>query len=77
MNNIDYPIGADNNSAPFNEENITVTITSSFSSDLIISINKDTIIEELDLKEEVEKILKERLGKDFRDINIEYVEQLI
>lgn len=76
MNITDYPVGADNSSAPFNEETITITINSSFSSDLTINISKDTIIEDLDLKEEVEKILKEKLGKEFRDIDVEYVEQL-
>lgn len=59
MNNFDYPIGSDNDLAPWNEETITKQVTISITLSKTVNIECDT---KLSLDEyELKKLVKEQI----------------
>lgn len=59
MNNYDYPVGADNSDAPWNEREVTTSVTISMTISKSVQIEHD---EHLILdREELERLVKEQI----------------
>lgn len=75
MNNYDYPIGADNNSALWNEKTKTISVTVSMTISKSVNIKVDTNLN-ID-KYELKKLVEEQIELPTDNDNSWYIDDFI